>query len=535
MKSKLFIFTNLLISITLFSWIYIQKENIVNQNDNTLDSLPDTEEDVLEDFLFINADSMPQPSTNFRPGHVAEIDLNDYFQKTENGYSIQLPQLTNMPSPSYQDGKLYVSGGFGSREYYAFDAKRGDNLWAITLDDDGPSTAAIEDGIIVFNTESCTIFACNLETGEHLWSYWLGDPLMSMPAIANGKVFTSYPAMYHGGSAYNDYYQNNDYYVEDIYLYDQVEQKQNNNFQSVETKIYPSHVFAAFDLYTGEVLWQKWIDGDVMSAPVVKDGNVHVTTFSGTLLKFDENTGDILSAKATRATSAPVLVNDGIFLTRRAEQTGQNASESIVSFDQRTQIIDKEYGERDAPYLDKQVQSHSKMAEESLLMDAGNGFGSGAPSSANADRAYGIVGQTNVSSLQAFQGSRVLNYKGWNYNTMGNELICSNPETGEESWKMTLDGDMENAGGFMGTPPIGIDNYVIVATFTGDILIINKKDGSIEEKYETDFNFRTQPIVAKGWIYATATNGKLIAIDTGNKKLDGWYTWGANAARTNEL
>jgi hypothetical protein len=80
MKSKLFIFTNLLISITLYSWIYIQKENISCQNDKTLDSLPNTEEDVLEDFLIINADSMPQPSTNFRPGHVSEITLRSCFK-----------------------------------------------------------------------------------------------------------------------------------------------------------------------------------------------------------------------------------------------------------------------------------------------------------------------------------------------------------------------------------------------------------------------------------------------------------------------
>jgi len=46
--------------------------------------------------------------------------------------------------------------------------------------------------LIVFNTESCTIFALEAETGQQLWSYWLGDPLTSTPTIAQGRVFTSY-------------------------------------------------------------------------------------------------------------------------------------------------------------------------------------------------------------------------------------------------------------------------------------------------------------------------------------------------------
>jgi hypothetical protein len=56
------------------------------------------------------------------------------------------------------------------------------------------TAAACQEGVIIFNTESCTIFALDAGTGKQLWSLWLGDPLTNTPTIANGKVFTAYPA-----------------------------------------------------------------------------------------------------------------------------------------------------------------------------------------------------------------------------------------------------------------------------------------------------------------------------------------------------
>ena len=88
------------------------------------------------------------------------------FVATKNGFVIQLPSKTNIPTPVVEDGKLFVSGGFGSKEYFAFDAKNGEQLWAVTVDDDGPSSGVIEDDVLVFNTESCTIFACDKKTGK---------------------------------------------------------------------------------------------------------------------------------------------------------------------------------------------------------------------------------------------------------------------------------------------------------------------------------------------------------------------------------
>jgi hypothetical protein len=93
-------------------------------------------------------------------------------------------------------------------------------------------------------------------TGKQVWSLWLGDPLTSAPAIADGRVYTSYPAGGHPSA---------------------------------------SHVLAAFDLQTGKILWQRWIDSDVQSAPVVAEGKVHASTFGGSVYQLDPKTGEFLS------------------------------------------------------------------------------------------------------------------------------------------------------------------------------------------------------------------------------------------------
>src|ERR1051326_2103016 len=140
--------------------------------------------DVLKYVQAMNGKDMPKPASHFNAGHVSFTDINDYLTKTKDGFTIKLPSNTNVPTPTVHDGKVYVSGGFGRKQYFAFDSKTGDKKWAVNIDDDGPSSGVIEDDVLVYNTESCTIFATDAKSGKYLWSHWLGDPLMSMPAIA---------------------------------------------------------------------------------------------------------------------------------------------------------------------------------------------------------------------------------------------------------------------------------------------------------------------------------------------------------------
>ncbi|MBC7875448.1 MAG: PQQ-binding-like beta-propeller repeat protein [Ferruginibacter sp.] len=467
------------------------------------------EKDILPQILALNSDERFKPKKDFRKGHVTVTTLDKQFEKTADGFCIQLSSRTNIPTPAVINGNLYISGGFGSKEYYSFDAATGGLKWAISLDDDGPSSPAVEDGIIVFNTESCTIFACDLLTGKQIWSYWLGDPLMSMPTIANGIVYTSYPAHYEGGIS-----------------------KPKNDTANNQLSIFPSHVLIAFDLKTGDIRWQKWIDSDIMSAPVAKDELLYLTTFSGALYKIEQKSGEILEAKAIRATSAPVFDNNNeLIISRRTDNARDSvASESLV----RGMGLSRGYlYNKQAHYLDERVQVVSGLKTEAAKMDAGNGFTSGAPTSSNWQAANKNIGQSNVASLQSFQGSRALYQDGHLYHTMGDEIVCTD-SSGVVKWKHALEGDLKKQGGFMGTPPVYANGYIIIATLSGEVLIMDAKVGKIIKKYLIKDPVRYQPIAEKGWIYVTTVNSKLYAINTGNPAITGWNMWGGNAARTNK-
>ena len=54
---------------------------------------------------------------------------------------------------------------------------------------------------------------------------------------------------------------------------------------------------------------------------------------------------------------------------------------------------------------------------------------------------------------------------------MGDEILCTDADR-EVKWKYKLAGDSKNEGGFMGTPPIYANGFIIVATFTGEVLAI---------------------------------------------------------------
>ena len=472
------------------------------------------------------------PAKEFRSGRVKPGEIHDYLSPTPEGFVIQLPQRGLTPSPTVYKNMLFVSGGFGSKSFYAFNAQTGEIIWAVELDDDGPSAAIAVDDRIILNTESCTIFVLNAFTGEMEWSHYLGDPLMSTPSIRDGRIFTAYPA----GRGVGLLQQNN---VEQQFSPSDLDFKKkpspsppDNSPDDFKYQLYPSHILVAMDLATGEVAWQRWIDGDIMSAPVAEPDELYVTTFPGTLFKFNPQSGELLAARASRATSAPVVVGDQIYMTQRADQASE-VREAIGVMGRTRGATQRQYFQRSAPYLDAQVQQQTELKSLAADYDAGNGFSAGPPTNSGWEAASANIGQANVSSLQAFQGSRILHLDGKNYSTMGDEILCTDPNTGEVVWKQELEGDLQKDGGFLATPPLYAGGKLVIATLKGDIIVSNPNTGEELGRYKTGETIRYQPVVDQGRIYVSTMTGKVICIDSGDPSLTGWATWGANAAHTN--
>src|SRR5205807_1343432 len=112
-----------------------------------------------------------------------------------------------------------------------FAADTGEQLWVYRTKDDGPTAAIVEEDLVAFNTESCELEVLTVD-GQPVWKKWLGDPLMSMPAAAQGRVFIAFP----------------------------------------DSRGDRRHRLACLDLRTGEEFWRQPIDGGIITAPVLADG-----------------------------------------------------------------------------------------------------------------------------------------------------------------------------------------------------------------------------------------------------------------------
>lgn len=202
--------------------------------------------------------------------------------KTEDGrtgWKLRIPGGRALATPAVVDGRLFVGGGFGSYEFYTLDARTGKRVWTFRTGDDGPTAAVVSEGCVAYNTESCTIYVQEAATGKLLWSRWLGDPLMSQPAIVEGRLFMAYPG--------ND----------------------------------GSHHLAAFELLTGKELWDRKIAGEIIAAPVVEGGAVFAATTDGTMYAFEAKSGRELWGNKCNVTSAPWVTGGKVYFSQRAEKT----------------------------------------------------------------------------------------------------------------------------------------------------------------------------------------------------------------------
>jgi len=511
--------------------------------------------DVTKELRKMNSALYASPPRRFRPVRVTRRHFSRRRTKrTRGGFEVRFPSRAPITTPAVYKGRVYVSGGFRSKQFYAFSATTGKVEWGVNLGDDGPSAPACDEDVCVFNTESCTVFALHARTGKRLWSHWLGDPQMSAPTIANGRVFTSYPTRRRHGR-----------------------------------KALPpgsSHVLAAFALKTGKLLWQQWIDGDVMSAPVAAGKEVFITTFAGTVVELDQATGKILSAFKARATSAPIVSGNDVFFTQRVDKKGAKVVEEGMV--KRRRSVARPAPRRAVPtrptswnvrprwkvgpvgagpllanlgapraawrhaprgrtwmvgggkyrpwkkrarYLDRKFQRKTLYFKSGKSLDEANGFAN-TPSSAKARVAAGLVGQGTVSRLQSFQGSRVLHFNKRNFNTMGDELVCTDPESGAKLWSTKIKGSVKKIGGFLATPPAAAGKWLVLGLTQGQVIIVDPKSGKKSKTIQVGSPVRSQPIVHAGWIYVGTSNGRLVAINTKDKTLTGWTQWGGDAKRS---
>src|SRR5882672_9305422 len=368
----------------------------------------------------------------------------------KSGWVLRLPGGRPIVTPAYADGMLFVGGGYGSHEFYAVDSETGKMVWKIETGDDGPTAAVVADGMVAFNTESCTLVVVDERRGRVIWQEWLGDPLMSQPAIDKGVLFMAHPAA-------------------------TGRPQKPVEFHPRPASPGGSHRLLAAELSTGRHIWEQKISGDVITAPVISDGTVYFTTFNGTSYALNAADGSVVWVKVNAATSAPVIANGQLYETRKT-QAGKDTVEGLARVDA------KEGNARDKDLIAKSKADYLKQghgggvalsAQAVTSLDSSVGF-SAPPASAKLAQANDAVGVNSVVGAWAFQGSRAAVSKGQILNAQGNYINSARASDGRPSWQAEVVGSHSAPGGQIFSPPAIGRDYLYLAGADGHLVSVRQ-------------------------------------------------------------
>lgn len=191
------------------------------------------------------------------------------------GWRRELGGGGHLATPAVHEGRVYLGGGFSSRHFYALRAETGEPDWVFEATDAGPSAAAVAEGVVVYHTESCTVYVHDAETGQLLWSRWLGTQLLSQPTLGPGVVLAAYP-------------EGRQFYL------------------------------GAFGLRTGDLKWRQQLPSEVLSAPVLASGVVAAATVDGSVSAFALDDGRPRFRTMAGATSAPRGAGGRLWFAQRS-------------------------------------------------------------------------------------------------------------------------------------------------------------------------------------------------------------------------
>ena len=397
--------------------------------------------------------------TEFMPVAVKKIGFDkSNVQPTKNGYHVNFPAKSETPPPAILNNKDVIQGGgYFSKDIYSFNNKTGLFNWGLELGDNGVSASVCAEDFLIITTESCTLYAIDARTGELAWSKWLGPELNSTPTVANGKVYAVYPAQ----------------------------------LDAVMSENKPYAVIC-FDLKTGAILWQNWIDSEPLGSPVANGKSLYITTTLGNLHQFDNTTGAVQRPlKNGRFTSPPTVSGSIVYLSRRsAEKPDQERIEAFLA---------------------------TTLAPAGLFP-------------VMTINAEDDISSLSPSELMNYCSGRPLVFLGKLYAISGKSLVCFDAKQFTKLWTIDLSirtGMMEDEFAAM---PAAVNKKIVVSTLSGKVLVVDPLKGAIETTYDLETAVKFQPVINDGWIYAGSKEGKLISYNTGNPSLTGWPMWSMNAA-----
>jgi Ca-activated chloride channel family protein len=412
------------------------------------------------------------------------------------GWKVSVPGGLPLATPAVANGRVFLGGGFGSYDFWAFDAESGRLAWHYQTEDDGPTAAVVVEDRVIFNTESCELEVLTQE-GRRVWKHWLGDPLMSMPAADAGRVYMACP----------------------------------------DSRGNHEHYLACFDLGDGRQIWRQRIAGEIITCPVLAEGEVYLSNLDGTLACFAQDDGRPRWQEDRKATSAPAVWQQQCYFSQRHERHDRAAATA-----QQMEWMARKMAGAGTPtehypdtaamadYLDheKRRQRSPHFAKQAAF-DAGVGF-AGSKGDAKMYQAMGHLGHSHVSALWAYQGSKPFLGRGRLFSGQGDTVQCADPGSQQVFWKRKLRDSDEELLDSMLTPPAVVNGKLFLGTIDGRLLCLSADSGEMLWAVPVGEPILFQPAVVAGRVYAGTAAGSLLCLETGDPDDDGWHMWGATAA-----
>ena len=433
-------------------------------------------------------------------GKLPEVHTPEAFAGANGrikGWKVRIPGQHPLATPAVADGNIFLGGGFGSYDFFAFDADTG----AVALGSIRPTTTGrpppSSPRAASFNTESCDLEVLTLE-GRPVWKKWLGDPLLSIPAAEDGRVFIAFPGKDH------------------------------------------RHVLGCFSLADGNEIWRQPINGEIITSPVLADGHVYLTCLDGTLFVFEQRRRRCqLWSEAKNATSSPAVWRRAVLL-QPAERGRAPAARRTGTFG-----ASGDEGRR-RRHANLRLRQHTEQGRLSQLRqasrrsphymahgshDAGVGFAhfkGGAKTHQSRDN----LGTDHVYGVWTYQGSKPFLSRGRMYSGMGDTIHCVDPDTKETYWKKRFrnaPAEEELLDSLL-TPPALVNGKAFFGTIDGRVFCLDGESGETLWSVEIGEPVIFQPAVARGRVYVSTAAGSLFALETSDSNDDGWFMWGATPA-----
>ncbi|HSQ65369.1 MAG TPA: PQQ-binding-like beta-propeller repeat protein [Polyangiaceae bacterium] len=355
-----------------------------------------------------------------------------------------------VPTATVVNDTVWVGGGFNSTSFYGIRAATGEVTSAALLNDNGAGPVSAADDAIAYTSESCTLYSADATTGKVRWSKWLGDPLVSHPAVASNVIYLVAPT--------------------DLTA--------------------TTHTLFAFDAHTGQERWRVGVGPDAIGGPVVNGDAIYVATQDGALSRFDRE-GHLAWTEPVSATSAPVVAGSTIFVAVRRDKKGA-AYEGILRLEQSGDGSGR-------PELARSW--HIKLAPFSAVSrDAQDGFGEGMP---RFQAAREHLGSDQSQTLWSWQGARPVLAGDRVFAVLDGKLVALAASDGREVWSAPR----------ASAPPAVRGGRVFVPTTDGSLEIHDVEKGHTLETIPLGGTAATfPPVLDRDRVIVSTNDGRVVSI-----------------------